>query len=118
MLMQSDDDEAVPADPSQWLYAVTKHEPSPNDLLVDSVAATEVCQQSLADSLGGKPSGPFIGHWTSRTRDGTNVAGDIQIDLKKTGRQRVHHLSWSSVRQRQHHHSPQHWWNDAQRVLW
>ena len=57
MLTQSDEGGEIPADPAQWMYSVTKQESVPvaNDSLVDSVAATLVCQQSLADSLGGKP---------------------------------------------------------------
>ena len=66
-------------------------------------AATSVCQQSMADSLGGKARGPCVelrsatGHrFTTtgntticlRTRDGVNVAVDFQIAPKDTGRQR------------------------------
>ena len=40
MLIQSDDDEAVPADPTEWLYSVTRREPSREALLIDSAAAT------------------------------------------------------------------------------
>ena len=92
MLIQSDDNEAVPADPTQQcLYSVTKHGSIHNDFLFDFGAATSVRQQSLADSMGGKPSGPGVelrsatrhqftttGNTTIclRTRDGTNVAGD------------------------------------------
>ena len=101
--MQSDEGEALPADPTQWLYSVTKREPSRNDFLVDSGAATLVCRQSLADSLGGKPRGPGVelrsatGHQFTttrnttvslRTRDGMNVAGDFQIAPKDSGLQR------------------------------
>ena len=55
ILIQSDKDEAVPADPSQWLYSVTKREPSREEFLIESGAATSLCQQSLVDTLGGKP---------------------------------------------------------------
>ena len=47
MLLQSDDGETVPADPTQWLCSVTKREPSCEDFLIDSEAATSVCQRSL-----------------------------------------------------------------------
>ena len=50
MLMLSDDED-VPVDPAKWLYLVTTHETSHNNILVDSGAATPVCQQSLADNL-------------------------------------------------------------------
>ena len=53
ILIQSDKGEAVPADPSQWLYSVNR-EPS-REVLIDSGAATSLCQQSLVDTLGGKP---------------------------------------------------------------
>ena len=93
---------AVPADLAQWLYSVTKRQPSREEFLIDSGAATSVCQQSLADSLGGKPRGPGVelrsatGHQFTtpgnttmclRTRDGVNVAGDFQIAPKSTGLQ-------------------------------
>ena len=59
MLIQSDEDGEILADPAQWMYSVTERESVPNahDFLIDSGAATSVCQQSLADSLGGKPRG-------------------------------------------------------------
>ena len=60
MLIQSNDDEAVPIDLTKWMYSVTSYESSPNDFLVDSGAATLVCQRSLADSFGVKPSGPGV----------------------------------------------------------
>ena len=105
MLIQSDEGGEIPADPAQWMYSVTKQESVPiaNDFLIDSGAATSVCQQSLADSLGGKPRGPGVelrsatrhqftttGNTTicSRTRDGVNVASDFQIAPKNTGLQR------------------------------
>ena len=40
MLLQSDDGETVPAGPTQWLCSVTKREPSREDFLIDSEAAT------------------------------------------------------------------------------
>ena len=93
MLIQSDEGGEIPADPAQWMSSMTKQESVPiaNDFLIDSGAATSVCQQSLADSLGGKPRGPGVelrsatGHpFTTtgntticlRTRDGVNVAKD------------------------------------------
>ena len=103
MLIQSGEGEAVPADPTRWLYSVTKREPSHHDFRIDSGAATSVCQQSLADSLGGKPRAPGVelksatgrqftttGNTTIclRTGDGINVAGDFQIAPKDTGLQR------------------------------
>ena len=105
MLIQSDEGGEIPADPTQWMYSVTKQESVPiaNDFLIDSGAATSVCQQSLADSLGGKLRGPGVelrtatGHQFTtagntticlRTRDGVNVASDFQIAPKNTGLQR------------------------------
>ena len=103
MLMQSDGGEVVPADPAQWLYSVTKRDPSCNDVLIGSGAATSVCQQSMADSLGRTPRGPGVElksttehQFTTtdstttrlRTRDGINVAVDFQIARKDTGLQR------------------------------
>ena len=88
------------------MYQVTKQEsfPNANDFLIDSGAATSsVCQQSLVDSLGGKPRGLGVelrsatGHQFTttgnttmclRTRDGVNVASDFQIAPKNTGLQR------------------------------
>ena len=96
-------DDIVPVDPMKWLYTVTKHEPSYNDFLIDSGAATSECPQSLADSLGRKPSGPGVelrsvtGHrFTTtgntticlRTRGGINVSGDFQVAPKETRLQR------------------------------
>ena len=89
MLIQSDEASEIPADLTQWMYSVTKQESVPiaNDFLIDSGAATLVCQQSLADILGGKPRGPGVelrsdtGHQFTttgsttiglRTRDGVN----------------------------------------------
>ena len=95
MLIQSDGD-AVPVAPTKRMYSVTKYESSPNDFLK---AATSVCQQSLADSLGSEPSGSGVelksasGHQFTttgnttmclRTRDGINVSRDVQIAPKKT----------------------------------
>ena len=40
-----------------WRNEKAKREPSREDFLIDSGGATSVSQQSLADSLGGKPSG-------------------------------------------------------------
>ena len=105
MLTQSDDGSEIPADPAQWMCSVTKQESvsDANDFLIDSGAATAVCQQSLADSLGGKPRGPEVelrsatGHQFTttgnatmclRARDGVNVASDFQIAPKNTGLQR------------------------------
>ena len=107
MLIQSDEGGEIPADPAQWMYSVTKQESVLNakDFLIDSGAVTSVCQQSLADSLGGKPRGPGVelrsatGHQFTttgnttivlflRTRDGVNVASDFQIAPKSTGLQR------------------------------
>ena len=68
MLIQSDEGEIVPANPAQWLYLETKRDENPVAKSSDSGAATSVCQQSLADSLGGKPRGPGVeqvSHWTS-----------------------------------------------------
>ena len=103
MLIQSDEGEAVPVDPTQWLYSITKRDFVHNDFLIHSRAATSVCQQSLVDSLGGIPRGPEVelrsarGHQFTttgntticlRTRDGINVSGDFQIAPKDTGLQR------------------------------
>ena len=103
MLIRSDEGNTVPSNPAQWLYSVTKREPSREEFLIDSGAATSVCQQSLADSLGEKPRGPGVelrsatSHLIAttgntaiclRTRDGVNVAGDFQIAPKNTGLQK------------------------------
>ena len=103
MLMQSDEGDAVAVDPTQWLFSITKREYVHNDFLIDSGAATSVCQLSLVDSLGGIPRGPGVelrsatGHQFSttgnttiglRTRDGIHVSGDFQIAPKDTGLQR------------------------------
>ena len=61
ILIQSDEGGGIPADPAQWMDSVTKKSvPNANDFLIDSGAATSVCRQSLADSLGGKPRGPGV----------------------------------------------------------
>ena len=59
MLIQSDERGEILADPAQWMYSVTKQEsiPDANDFLIDSGAATPVCQQQVADTMGGKPRG-------------------------------------------------------------
>ena len=104
MLIQSDEGGEIPADPTQWMSSVTKQEyvHYANEFLIDSGAATRVCQQSLADSLGGKPRGPGVelrsatGHQFTttgntticlRTRDGVNVVSDFQIAPKNIGLQ-------------------------------
>ena len=103
MLIQSDEGEAMPSDPTKWMYSMTKRDSPNNDFLIDSGAATSVCQQSLADTLAGKPRGPGIelksatGHQfttTSNTticlttRNGINEASDFQIAPKDNGLQR------------------------------
>ena len=103
MLIQSDEGETVPANPAQWLCSVATREPSREEFLIDSGAATSVYQQSLANSLGGKPRGLGVelrsatGHKftttanttiCSHTRDGVNVSGDFQFAPKDTGLQR------------------------------
>ena len=58
MLMQSNEGEVVAADPAH------SGNENPEDFLIESGAATSVCQQSLA----GKPRGPGgtrVSHWTS-----------------------------------------------------
>ena len=119
ILTQSEEGDTVPANLAQWLYSVTKREKSREEFLIDSGAATSVCQRSL----GGKPRGQGVelrsstGHQFTatrntticlRTRDGVNVAGTAEMN----------HIRWTNVRQRQHHHVPQHRWNDTQRVHW
>ena len=86
---------------------VTKQESVPNakDFVFDSGAVTSVCQQSLADSLGGKSRRPGValssatGHRSRRlaTRDGVNVASEFQVAPKNTGLQKVDHLGGTSV---------------------
>ena len=103
MFIQSDESEATPVDPTQWLYSMAKQEYVHNDFLIDSGAAMSVCQQSLVDCLGEIPRGPGVelrsatGHQFTtngnttlslRTRDGINVAGDFQIVPKDAGLQR------------------------------
>ena len=73
---------------------MTKREYVHNDFLIDSRAATSVCQQSLVDSLGEIPRGPGVelisatGHQFMttgntticlRTRDGINVSAIISV---------------------------------------
>ena len=48
MLIQSGEGETVPAKPAQWLYSVTKREPSREEFLIDSGAATSVCSTGPA----------------------------------------------------------------------
>ena len=56
MLPQSDDAEVSMADSAQLVCSVARQNLVRNaDSLIDSGAATSVCQQSLADSVGGKP---------------------------------------------------------------
>ena len=133
MLIQSDEGGEIPADPTQRMYSVTKQESVPiaNDFLIDFGAATSVCQQSLADSLGGKPRGPGVelrsatrhqftttGNTTVclRTRDGVSVSERLSDRTQEHWTAEVDHLGGTSVRQRQYHHVPQYWWNDPQRV--
>ena len=103
MLIQSDEGEAAPADPSQWLYSVTKREPRHCDFLVDSGAATPVCQRKPGRLPGRKTQSL---EWNAdRPRDvssrrlatqrfaralahGINVAKDFQSAPKDTGLQR------------------------------
>ena len=57
MLPQSDDAEVLMADSAQLVCSVARQNLVRNaDSLIDSGAATSVCQQSLADSVGGKPT--------------------------------------------------------------
>ena len=42
MLVQSGEGETVPANPAQWLNSVTKREPSREEFVIDSGAATSV----------------------------------------------------------------------------
>ena len=62
MLMQRDEVGEIPADDTQWMFAVTKKEsvPNTNDFMIDSGDATSVCRQNFADSLGGKTRGPGV----------------------------------------------------------
>ena len=98
------DAEIGTSDSVQWLYPMTKREANRNaDFLIDSGAATSVCQQSLAVSFGGKPNGlgmelrAATGHQFTaagntticlHTRDGINVSGDFQIAPRISGLQR------------------------------
>ena len=123
MFLQSDEGGEVPADPAQWMYSVTKQEsvPNANDFLISSGAATSVCQQSLADSLGGKPRGPVVearvSHWTSIHYDWQHDDLLAHTRLYQRGGRfsdcaqgywtaEIYHVSWPSVRQRQRHHVP------------
>ena len=132
MLMQSDEAGEMSPDPAQWKYSVKKPESVSNayNFLIGSGAATSVCQQSLADSLGGERRGPEVelrsatGHQFTtigttttclRTRDSVNVASDFQIAPKKHWIAKVDYLGGTSVRQRQHHHVPQDCWNNPRR---
>ena len=127
MLKQSDEAEVVPA---QWLYSVTTREPSREEFLIHSGAATSVFQQSLADSLGGPGRtrcGPQVGHWTSVHDDWHHDdllahtrwyqrCGRLSDCTQGHWTAEIYHIGWTSVRQRQHHHVPQHRWNDTQRA--
>ena len=101
MLIQSDEGGEISDDPAQWMYSVTQQEsvPDANGFLIDSGAATSVCQQSFFRLPGWKTqstwSGAQVSHRTSvhddwqhdnclRTRDGVNVASDFQIAPKNT----------------------------------
>ena len=132
-LIQSDEGETVPANPAQWVYSVTKREPSREEFLINSAAATSVCQRSLADSLGGKTQriwcGTQVSHWTSvhndRQRDDLLAhtrwcqrCGRLSQCAQEHWTAKINHTGWTSVRQRQHHHVPQHRWNETQRVHW
>ena len=103
-LMQPDEGGEIPADDTQWMFAVTKKESGRNtNFLIDSGDATSVCRQNFADSLGRKTRGPGVelrsatehkftatGNTTIylRTRDGVNVSSAFQITPKNTGFQR------------------------------
>ena len=79
MLIQSSDAEIGTSDSTQWLCSRTKREPNRiEDFLIDSGAATSVCQQSLVDSLGGKPGGPAI-ELRSATGHQFTTAGNTTI---------------------------------------
>ena len=80
MLIQPDEGGEIPADDSQWTCAVTKREsvPNINDFLIDSGAATSVCQKSLADSSCGKPRGPGV-ELRSATGHQFTTAGNTTI---------------------------------------
>ena len=128
MLLQSDEGGEIPTDPAQWMNSVPKQESvlNANDFLIDSGDATSIVQQSLADSLGGKPGGPGVelrsatGHQFTTTGNTTiclrtrDVASDFQILPKNTEFQK----SIISVRQECDRGNiitvPQYWWNDPQ----
>ena len=83
MLIQSDEGGEIPADHGQRTYSVTKQEsvPNANDFLIDSGAATSVCQQSLADSQGGKLRGPGV-ELRSAARHQLTTTGNTTICLR------------------------------------
>ena len=58
MLIQSDSDDMQPTDLTKWMYSATRHEPCDNDFLIVSRAAPSLCEEKLANSLGGNT------HWT------------------------------------------------------
>ena len=120
-MMQPSNEAAVAMpDSAQWVYSVTRQELVRNgDFLIDSGAATSVCQQSLADSLGGKPGGTLnraqVSHRTSVQDDGQHddlLAHERRYQRSERLSDRsqefwtaeIYYLSWTSVRQRQHHH--------------
>ena len=87
MLLHSDDAEVAMPDSAQWSVFGDEAESRNGEFLIESGAATSVCQQSLADSLGSKLSG--LGTTIClHTRDGLNVSGDFQIAPKNSGLQR------------------------------
>ena len=111
MWPQCGDAEVAKPDSAQWMYSVTRQEPVRNgDFLIDSGAATSVCEQSLADRLGVKPSGPGIELRSAtrhpvkttaticlHTRDGVNVASDFSDRAQDFWTAEIYHLSWTSV---------------------
>ena len=75
---------------------MTNREASENEFLIDSGAATSVCQPNLSDSLGGKPSGAGVDlrsatgqRFTARVGRPPNCAADDWPG-------EINHISWTS----------------------
>ena len=91
MLLQSDGFSAA-VNVTKWMFSVTSREASDIEFLVVSGVATPVCQQSLSDSLGGKPSGAGVQdndppRWVAQRSSCAHVteSGDFRIAPRTLG---------------------------------
>ena len=134
MLIQSDEGEAIPVDPTLWLYSLTERKHVHNDFLIDSGAATSVCQQSQVDSLGGIPRGLGVelrsatGHQFTTTGQYDDLLAHTRMvsTCLETFRSRPRLLDyrglssrWDRVCDRGNIFTfPQYWSDDTQRICW